>query len=223
MDILPFPGGFASTANGWLIFSAASALFYALVLNQPPNLRRTIIKTMAISLLAVVVYDQNGPWLLVAALVLGAVGDAFLAHDGDKAFMGGLAAFLIAHLFYVALFLHDGIGLTVAFAQIWQMVSIIAMAAFTLFMAAQLWQPVARLRLPVMVYIAVIAAMGMTAMTLNRPVALTGAIMFIASDTLLAHEKFLMSENAPWRPLQKFAVWALYYLGQLLIAMAFIV
>ena len=63
------------------------------------------MKTLAVGLLAVLVVVEDGPLLLVAALALSAVGDAFLSRDGDKAFLGGLASFLAAHLVYIALFL----------------------------------------------------------------------------------------------------------------------
>ena len=36
--------------------------------------------------------------LLLAALVLGLIGDVFLLGDGNSAFRAGLAAFLVGHL-----------------------------------------------------------------------------------------------------------------------------
>ena len=51
---------------------------------------------------------ENGPLLLFAALALSAVGDAFLSREGDRAFLGGLASFLAAHLAYIAPVRHDG-------------------------------------------------------------------------------------------------------------------
>jgi uncharacterized membrane protein YhhN len=38
-------------------------------------------------------------------LALSALGDAFLAHEGDAAFLGGLGSFLAAHILYAVLFI----------------------------------------------------------------------------------------------------------------------
>ena len=50
----------------------------------------------------------SGKWLLAAALVASLAGDVFLMLPID-AFIPGLASFLLAHLFYIALF-HRGVA-----------------------------------------------------------------------------------------------------------------
>ena len=53
---------------------------------------RTAVKTLAVALLAVLTFVENGPLLLFAALALSALGDAFLSRDGDRTFLAGLRA-----------------------------------------------------------------------------------------------------------------------------------
>ena len=43
-----FPGGIEATANGVLIFSAAAAVLYLIIVNQRPTPLRSIVKTMAV-------------------------------------------------------------------------------------------------------------------------------------------------------------------------------
>ncbi|TIW85160.1 MAG: lysoplasmalogenase, partial [Mesorhizobium sp.] len=127
-------------ANATLIFSLVAAVIYAFTLGMPPTLARSAAKTLAVALLAVLAALQGGPQLLVAALAFSAVGDAFLSRDGEKAFLGGLASFLIAHIVYVALFLRSGSGLGVLGAESWRGAIALAMAVFALVMLVALWR-----------------------------------------------------------------------------------
>ena len=49
-----------------------------------------------------------------------------------------------------------------------------------------------------------------------------GAILFMASDGLLATEKFLVAAISAHRAWMRFAVWALYYAAQLAITLGFL-
>ena len=79
------------------------------------------------------------------------------------------------------------------------------------------------LRLPVLAYGVAILMMGLSALTLDNYWILAGAILFMASDTILATEKFLVSAISPHRDWMRYAVWVLYYAGQLLITLGFLV
>ena len=61
---------------------------------------------------------------LTAALLFGALGDVALSREGDRNFLIGLAAFLIGHLCYIALFTTSGaVGFNVS-AGVWHMAPI---------------------------------------------------------------------------------------------------
>lgn len=97
------------------------------------------------------------------------------------------------------------------------------MAAFAVVMLAALWRRVSPgLRVPIAIYIAAILAMGISALTLDNPWVIGGAVMFMASDGLLAAEKFLVPAIAPYRAGIRYAVWVLYYAAQLCITLGFL-
>ncbi|PZV38215.1 lysoplasmalogenase [Mesorhizobium kowhaii] len=219
---MPFLGGIDANANATLIFSLVAAVIYAFTSGMPPTLARSAAKTLAVAMLAVLAALQGGPPLLVMALALSAVGDAFLSRDGEKAFLGGLASFLVAHIVYVALFLRSG-GLELLGAESWRGAIALAMAVFAIVMLAALWRRVGPgLRVPIAVYVAAILAMGISALTTGSVSIIGGALLFMASDGLLAAEKFLVAAISPHRVWMRFAVWALYYAAQLAITLGFL-
>jgi uncharacterized membrane protein YhhN len=121
---------------------------------------------------------------------------------------------------YVALFLRSGGGIGLLSAEPWRGAIAVAMAVFALAMLFALWRRVGpALRLPVGVYIAAILAMGISALTLNSLWIIGGAVLFMASDGLLAAEKFLAPAISPHRAWMRYAVWALYYVAQLAITL----
>ncbi|WP_192258311.1 lysoplasmalogenase [Mesorhizobium caraganae] len=220
---MPFAGGIDANANATLIFSLVAAVIYAFTLDMRPTLARSAAKTLAVAMLAVLAFMQGGPLLLIAALALSSVGDAFLSRDGEKAFLGGLASFLAAHILYVPLFLRSGGGLDVLGTETWRGAIALAMAAFVVVMLAALWRRVGPgLRAPIAVYVAAILAMGISALTLDNPWVIIGAVMFMASDGLLATEKFLVPAIAPYRAGIRYVVWVLYYAAQLAITLGFL-
>ncbi|WP_202299137.1 lysoplasmalogenase [Mesorhizobium sp. 131-2-1] len=221
--MMPFPGGIDANANATLVFSLVAAVIYAFTLNMPPSLARSAAKTLAVAMLAVLALMQGGPLLLVAALALSAVGDAFLSRDGEKAFLGGLASFLLAHILYVPLFLQSGGGSGLLGTESWRGAIALALVAFAIVMLAALWRRVGpALRLPVAIYVAAILAMGISALTTSSTLVIAGAILFMASDGLLAAEKFLLAAISPHRVWMRYAVWALYYAAQLCITLGFL-
>lgn len=153
-----------------------------------------------------------GTVLLLGALAFSLAGDVFLMFPGY--FVPGLLAFLLAHLAYIALFRQDAPWFPSRRALVAALGIGAAMYAF-------LWQgglPTA-LRVPVAVYVAVIALM--TAQAIGRATALRsgaalgvalGAGVFMLSDALLAVNRFVT-------PLPMAQLWVLttYYMAQILI------
>ncbi|RUW33245.1 MULTISPECIES: lysoplasmalogenase [unclassified Mesorhizobium] len=221
--MMPFAGGIDANPNATLLFSIAAAAIYALALELTPRLARSAAKTLAVALLAALAVMQGGPLLLVAALALSAAGDAFLSRDGEKAFLGGLASFLVAHVAYIALFLEVGGGIGLLAAEPWRGAVALAMAVFVVLMLAALWRRVGpSLRIPIAVYVAAILAMGISALTTFYAWVIAGAVLFMASDGLLAAERFLLAAISPHRVWMRYAVWVLYYAAQLAITLGFL-
>ena len=82
--MMPFPGGIDSLANGTLIISVGAACLYLVLRGTEPVWRRMLLKAASIVLLAFLAMIAGGPFLLVAALLICAVGDALLAQEGEQ-------------------------------------------------------------------------------------------------------------------------------------------
>jgi uncharacterized membrane protein YhhN len=221
--MMPFPGGIDANANATLVFSLAAAVIYAFTIDMAPRLSRSAAKALGAAMLAVLAFQQGGPLLLVAALALSAIGDAFLSRDGDKAMFAGLGSFFIAHLVYTALFLRSGDGIGLLGAEPWRGAIALAIAVFAITMLAALWRRVdAGLRVPITVHVLAIVVIGVSALTTGSVWVIGGALLFIASDGLLATGKFLLAAISPQRAWIRFAAWVLYYAAQLGITLGFL-
>lgn len=217
--MMPFEGGIESTQNGTLVLSVVAAVIYAVVLDTRPSLLRSAVKMLAVGLLAVLAIIQGGPMLLVAALALSAIGDACLSREGDRAFLVGLASFLAAHLLYIALFVSLSLGFDVILVP-WRMTMAGVVALLILVMLVLVLRRVSPgLRLPILLYGVAILAMGMAALTQENVLVITGAVLFILADGILAAERYLVSAISPHRPWMRHAAWGLYYTAQLFIAL----
>ncbi|NUQ24583.1 MAG: lysoplasmalogenase [Saprospiraceae bacterium] len=137
-------------------------------------------------------------WLL-AALFFSWIGDVVLlfAHKGELYFIGGLIAFLIAHLCYILLFnntisQHKKTGNYPWWAWLLLLVYIIGLMSLLL-------PYLQELKIPVLVYGLVIGAMMATAIrgwsywpAGDARWIVLGAAAFVISDSLLALNKFYM-------------------------------
>jgi uncharacterized membrane protein YhhN len=217
--MMPFPGGLAATANGTLLLSTAAAFLYLVMVAQPISWQRSVVKTAAVGLLALLVAVEGGPWVLVVALALSALGDAFLSQEGERNFLAGLTSFLAAHIAYVALFAMAGnVGLVLS--DWWRAPLAAALAVFAGAMVLRLRPALpAAMVAPVAAYVVAILIMGLAALTLPAPLVIAGAVLFILSDGILATERFLMAPGSAHRRWTAPAVWSAYYAGQLAITL----
>lgn len=225
--MMPFPGGIDSLANGTLIISVGAACLYLVLRGTEPVWRRTLLKTASIALLAFLAMIAGGPFLLVAALLICAVGDALLAQEGEQFFLGGLVAFLLGHLVYIALFLAVaaglGTGMATLLAEPWRAFLVLAAFVATGALALRLLPAIGEdLRLPVIAYAVAILAMLAAAATLPLPMVVAGATLFFVSDAILAAERFLLEDDSLPKVVAGPAVWVLYYLGQMAIVLGFV-
>ncbi|KAF5005498.1 hypothetical protein FDECE_8076 [Fusarium decemcellulare] len=201
-----------------LILSLTTAIGYGIYVRERPSVARMITKTCAIGLLALLSAILHAPRLLIAAQAFGALGDAFLAWDGDGAFLRGLGSFLTAHVFYITLFINSANGWELLLSGGWRVFAAAFMLLLASGMVVMLLPRVSyHLRLPILAYSIAIYTMVLTALTVDNTRLVSGAIIFTASDSLLATEKFLVSHDSSHRAWMEHAVWVLYYFGQLLI------
>jgi len=156
---------------------------------------------------------------ILLGLVLGAIGDVALLGKSNKAFLAGLVAFLLGHLAYVIACIH-----TVAPANTLPLAGPYAVAPAVVGLSALvwLWPRLGSMRIPVIVYVAVIISMVIAAIAVARSDMLTsharqrlviGAVLFFISDLAVARDKFVEKgfSNRAWGL-------PTYYAGQLFIA-----
>src|SRR5690606_4808092 len=148
--------------------SIASAVLYLAIVRSPPSRWRMVVKTASTALLSAVAAMRGGPLLLVGALGLGAIGDAFLAWDDETSFLCGLASFLVAHVLYVALFFGKNINGAAGFQVLlegWRAMVAGGLAVLVPVMIASLMPRIgSELRPPVVVYSLTIFVMAITAL-----------------------------------------------------------
>jgi uncharacterized membrane protein YhhN len=150
-------------------------------------------------------------WVLIG-LVLSLGGDVALLWP-QEGFLPGLVSFLLAHLAYLVAFTRER-----RFAVAWAPFAVYAIVAGTIL--ALLWPRVpGALRAPVAVYVVCLASMAAQAAVLWRTgveragVLAIGGALFLASDALLATNKF-----AAALPAASFWILATYWSAQWCIA-----
>ena len=155
-------------------------------------------------------------WLLIGALAASLAGDWLLLPPGQL--LAGLAAFLVAHLAYLALFLLGGFHPEPATVAVVAMLILLVTAGRRILGGAA----EAGMGGPVVVYFGVIAAMAVAATGAGSLLAAAGAWLFVASDTLIGWERFVAppepSSVAATR--RRVAIIVTYHAAQLLLVIA---
>lgn len=152
--------------------------------------------------------------ILLLGLALSFLGDAFLIGESRQAFLGGLAAFLLAHIAYVASFVVNGVNLR------WMSAAAIPVAAIAF--AVSTWlapHTPPELAVPVKLYTAVISGMVIAAVGTRGKggsvLILVGALLFFLSDLSVASLRLVHTDFPTY-------LWGLplYYAGQLCLALS---
>lgn len=141
--------------------------------------------------------DSSARAWLAFALVFCIFGDTFLMLPRD-AFVPGLASFAVAQiLFTVSFAVRDGSGTRLVIGCI--MVVVVSAVLARRFIGALRRSGHSSLIAPIVVYMTVISAMVVGSVTAGTAVAVVGALLFLASDSLIAEERFVKSR--PWQPI----------------------
>jgi len=202
------------TAGAWTLLVLAAALSAGdwLAVARDDKRLEYVCKPGALAALigvAVTLDPAHGDvraWF-VLALALSLAGDVFLMLPSDR-FVAGLASFLLAHVAYViGLTRHGGsAGALLATA--------IPVVIATGFLGARFLRAARatghdELVGPLIAYMAVIAAMVTCALASGNALAAVGAVLFMASDALIAETRFVGPQ--PWAPV---VIMVTYHLGQ---------
>ena len=152
--------------------------------------------------------------IMATGFALSALGDFFLDLRGERWFLPGLFAFFAAHVAFAVYLFGHMVPLSMFTPIEWGMSAtlIAATVAFYIWLRPSLPRD---MKIPVAAYSLIITIMGITALTttLASIFVPVGALLFIASDVVLATERFKFKF-----PLDKQINWALYASGQILLA-----
>ncbi|MBS1947790.1 MAG: lysoplasmalogenase [Bacteroidetes bacterium] len=208
---------------GLFITNAIIDLFFVLLHKE--ELRHI---TKPLLLLFLIFYSAAGTkkkgklfFLLLCALFFSFSGDVFLLFEKETPywFILGLAGFLIAHIFYIALFIHVKKGNRPK-KKINAFV-VLLIAAYTTCLYLLLSPSLGDLKVPVLIYSIVLSCMflaGIHTFDFSQQkfgrLCIIGAAFFVMSDSLLAINKFYGSFEG-----SGFLVMLTYDLAQLLIVL----
>ncbi|MES2209138.1 MAG: lysoplasmalogenase [Chloroflexota bacterium] len=198
---------------------AATVNWYAIVRGDLQLERVSKAAVLAPLLAAVLLNDPDAKatsLLLGAALAASLAGDWLMLPPGR--FTAGLAAFLVAHVAYLAVFLLGPLDAVLAAAGAAIGVGTLMVAGRPILLGATR----AGMRRPVGAYLVGITLMAIAATASRSPMAAVGAWLFVASDARLGWRRFVTSpetrDTAPaWHRL---GVMVPYHAGQILLTVA---
>jgi uncharacterized membrane protein YhhN len=213
-NILTLNDGADSLRMTFAALSLLAAVAYQIIESHEAGTLRTLLKTISISALMPLplLLLGTGPTLALLALAcavgFGSAGDFFLALKGNETnFKRGVIAFLIGHLFYLAVMLPRLVAPSP--------VQIAGMMLLAIMVTGVCWWLGAKLgayRKPIWAYMGVISAMALAALAMPSPLTGLGALLFVFSDAVIVINQF--GRPVPYRgPI----VWITYYVGQVLI------
>ncbi|MGA3601466.1 lysoplasmalogenase [Lysinibacillus agricola] len=189
-------------------------LYYIFFFSQIAESLKLVFKVIPMLLIIILAATQKNlgikkyQLLIVIGLVFCMVGDYTLQW-----FLFGLTSFLIGHIFYIFAFSSTNERQVPTWAKIVLLVYGASMAVWivgTVFSSGDVV-----LGFAVIAYISVILTMGWTAIKTGSTFATIGALLFIASDSYLAVDKFVMP-----LPFSHEFIMLTYYSAQILIALS---
>ena len=193
--------GVVAAADWWAVWTRPSPIENVL---KPLVLVALIVVALALH----PADDAQRAWFVVA-LVLSLAGDVLLLPTIDR-FVPGLVSFLLAHVAYIVGLAHDRGPLAPAIGVV-----VLLPGAVRVIGAVRRKEP--ELLVPVVVYVSVIAAMVAMALRSGDGLAGAGALVFAASDTTLALDRF--DQQRRWMPT---AVMVTYHVAQALLVVSLV-
>ncbi len=206
-------------AGAWLLLASAAAVAVVDWVAVARRARRwelvakpaVMVLLIGVALAVDPVRPDTRAWF-VAALVASLVGDVLLML---RAFVPGLGAFAVAHAAYVVGLDIDGGGSVTALVLAAVVVGAVSVLIGRRLLAGMAARGGSRERTPVLIYLTVITAMGASALATGRFLPIAGALLFMASDSLIGWRRYVHERS--W---MNVAVMVTYHLGQGLLVLS---
>lgn len=183
----------------WLMAFAAMSVLHLILNAAEASPWDSITKCLIMPLLAAWVFTQDGPRIIVVALLASTVGDFFMEFDDLFAF--GMGAFAIAHVCFIGFFVSRG-----ALGQLRKKPWIVALyGAAAVALVVYIWPGLeAGIRPAIPVYAALLAGTASTSLATDGRAGLGGAL-FLISDGIIA-----LGEAGKWQP-EPSSVWIMVF------------
>lgn len=157
--------------------------------------------------------NRNLKIVILIALVFSWFGDTFLMLQGKNAlfFILGLASFLLAHIAYIFAFKKFHTALSTSAV----IITSVMFFGYSILLSYMLWSGLGEMKVPVILYAAVLTVMGIFGVIKNFRVSnmvVIGALLFILSDSMIAYDKFVEPFNS-----SRFLIMSTYISAQFLI------
>ena len=167
-------------------------LYYVFLFDTIDPSLKMLFKLIPMLLLIALAFTTKVPekapyyWLISIGLIVCAIGDYTLQW-----FIVGLSFFLTGHIFYIFAFRSTNVQKTPLYAKV---LLVVYGAVMLVWIAGSLWMNGDTIMaIAVTFYIAVILTMGWMSFRTGSTLAIIGALMFIASDSILATNKFMFT------------------------------
>ena len=197
-----------NTATKFPLVYVPVCLIYLLINSSISAELSAVFKILPIILLATLVFrsclESAGLKINLFAALLFSMGGDVLLEIGY--FVPGLVSFLTAQIAYSVLFARHYSNWKKNFPVV------VSLIIFSLVMSWVMWNSAGDMRIPVLAYLAVISFMGLTAASSSIKGVTLGALVFIASDSFIAINRFVRDV-----PASGWLVMITYYLAQYLL------
>ena len=171
---------------------------------------RLVFKLAPMVVLILGRYMESGLLNLTAALIFSLVGDAFLVFESDVCFLLGILAFLVAHVCYIWYF-----KLPKPSLKSLVLIPVVYGPALSIYFLV-LFPKIKKVQIEATVYMAVLITMAYVAINTLSLAVIGGALVFLASDFVLALQRFSPPKIPPHY--MSFVVMSTYYLAQFLLS-----
>lgn len=186
--------------NLQFIFIILASVMLVIEIQNLSSLRLVIKPLLMPVLILFLLVNSKLNWKInaaILALILSCCGDILLLFDNQSYFIGGLIAFLLAHICYIIIFLSD-IKFNGLFKNKFKFIFILITIIYIISFYLTIRENLGAMKTPVIAYIVIISCMVIAAAMRESFVnnasflwILFGAIFFVISDSLLAVIKFV--------------------------------
>ena len=164
-----------------------TSLIFVASLAFAPYPGSVFVKIVPMAILIAYAMRRYGGGMLLASLLFSTLGDVILEVNRGGWFAFGLGAFLVAHIFYILIFIRSWHFVP------WKLIPAAVVVGWAVYVFVLILPNLGALQIPVILYIGALSFMAVTAVfraASDFYITASGAALFVLSDSLIALSKF---------------------------------